>query len=163
MKIEEDKTIKQVIRTEPKNTAGTGDEFKKVLSAVQSKIGGAQEKSPVQVHDVQGNPLKVPPPSGVAGLTDAPFSDTLAAYVQGKVRKVEDMLDSLESYSNALSDPGKNLKDIAPLVCLLERDVEQLSALGEDLPAGDRLKDLARQTLILAQVEVSRFNRGDYL
>jgi len=164
MKIQEDKTIRQAIRTEPQNkSAGTNDEFKKVLSEVQSKINGAQGKSPGSIQHVQGKPLKVPPAPGVAGLTDARLGDTPAAYDQGEVSKVAGLLESLESYAQALSDPGKNLKDMAPLVCLLERDLEQLSTLGQGMPEGDMLKDLARQTLILAQVEVARFNRGDYL
>ena len=69
----------------------------------------------------------------------------------------------LESYSEALSDPKKNLRELSPLVRLLEREQNNLEELGKNLADDDMLQDILKQAVILSQVEVARFNRGDYL
>jgi len=69
----------------------------------------------------------------------------------------------LESYSQALADPRKNLRDIEPLVALLEQEKGNIAEEETTRAEGDTLNNLVTQALILTQVEVSRFNRGDYL
>jgi hypothetical protein len=49
------------------------------------------------------------------------------------------------------------------LVRLLEREQNNLEELGKNLADGDMLQGIVTQAVILSQVEVSRFNRGDYL
>lgn len=127
MKIQDDKSIKQVLNPEPHKVSSTkSDTFKNILSEVQSKIEGAQEKKPLHI-----DRLEKPTPH-------------------------------LQS-AGALADPKKNLRELSPLVKLLEREQNTLEELGKDLADGDKLQDILNQAVILSQVEVSRFNRGDYL
>jgi hypothetical protein len=73
------------------------------------------------------------------------------------------MLDALESYQGLLASPASSLRDMVPLVNRIETDLEKLSSIGQPLSDNDPLKEILNQTLITAGVEVTRFNRGDYI
>ena len=92
-----------------------------------------------------------------------PFTASLDKNERSTVKKVERLLDVLESYSQALADPRKSLKEIAPLVPLLEEEQGNIAEAETGTTEGDVLNKLVTQARILTQVEVSRFNRGDYL
>lgn len=77
--------------------------------------------------------------------------------------RVEETLGLLESYAEALADPSRTLKDIAPMADGLEAQSEQLTSLSAGLPDGSSLKDVTDQTAILAAVEAAKFKRGDYV
>ena len=164
MKIQDDKNIKQAIRPEPQNKTGKrGDDFKKVLSDVQSKVEGAQDKNPLSTEEIQKIDHALQNASTIARLEASSFSESLGNFESGEAKKVEQFFDLLESYTQALSDPKKNLTDIVPLVKSLESEKEKLAELGESLPDGDILKDIINHTAILTTVEVLKFSRGDYL
>ncbi len=76
--------------------------------------------------------------------------------------KVNDMLDALERYSQALGDPRMTLKDIEPLANDLEEQAGQLDRLRNKNEAGS-LNELAAQASTQARVEVMKFRRGDYV
>jgi hypothetical protein len=74
------------------------------------------------------------------------------------------ILNLLDDYGRVLTDPGKTLKEIEPLVERLETEVslfEEEAALEDyDDQAFDQLtQDLA----VTARVAVMKFRRGDYL
>jgi len=164
MKIEDDKNIRQVIKPEPQNKIDkTGDDFKKILSGIQSKADGAQEKNPLSPDEVQKINLRLQNASTIAELEASSFKESIGEFESGEVEKVEQFFNLLESYAKALSDPKKNLRDIAPLIKSIESEKEKLAGLGESLPDGNILKDIVNQTAILTTVEVLKFNRGDYL
>ncbi len=76
--------------------------------------------------------------------------------------QVDQALSALDKYSEAMADPSLNLKQISPLVQDLEKEVEKLTRLSQELPKEHRLKDLVDQTAVLASVEAAKFNRGDF-
>ena len=75
---------------------------------------------------------------------------------------VNDMLDALERYSQALGDPQLSLKDIEPLANGLEEQARRLDRLMNEHQAGS-LNELAAQATTQARVEVMKFRRGDYV
>ncbi|MFH1057684.1 MAG: hypothetical protein V1797_03260 [Pseudomonadota bacterium] len=75
---------------------------------------------------------------------------------------INGLLDSLESYAQALGNPGMSLKQLEPLASDLERRAD---ALESNLAAGnaDGLGSLAQEALTQARVEAIKFRRGDYV
>jgi hypothetical protein len=164
MKIQDDKSIKQVLKPEAQKTAGcTGDDFKNILSDAQSKIEESRDKQPLRIDTLEKPHPNLQSASALDRLQAGTFNTALARNEGSKIHKVEQLLDLLESYSEALSDPKKNLREVSSLVRLLEREQNNLEELGKNLADGDMLQDIVMQAVILSQVEVSRFNRGDYL
>ena len=76
--------------------------------------------------------------------------------------KVNNLLDSLEAYGNALGDSSKTLKDSQPYI----EEVESLAAeLEQDLEKvqDPELAQLGQEVLLAARVETVKFWRGDYI
>jgi hypothetical protein len=164
MKIQDDKNINQAMGVDPQKQVDNKDDvFKKVFAEAQSKIGESQEKKPLAAEEISKLSLNLQNASTIARLEASNFSELLGKSNSGEIKKVESFLDLLETYTRALSDPEKNLKDINPLVMSLESEKEKLTALGESLSEGDGLKDIVNQAVIHSTVEILKFNRGDYL
>ena len=132
--------------------AGTG------IIAMKTCLGG-----PYSPDEIQKINLRLQNASTLTSLEASSFSASIGKFESGEVEKIEQFFNLLESYTKALSDPKKNLRDIAPLIKSIESEKEKLAGLGESLPDGDILKDIVNQAAILANVEVLKFNRGDYL
>jgi len=89
------------------------------------------------------------------------------SHVDGRAKIIEQgdrITDLLDDYARALADPGRTLKDIAPVVRRIEKETGILEAeadlkLGDDKALGKMVGDLAA----MAHVAVFKFNRGDYL
>jgi hypothetical protein len=79
------------------------------------------------------------------------------------IEKTENFLDLLEEYKNKLLDPQTTLRDIHPLVQRMESEKETLTPVLNSLPPGDGLKDILNDALVNSEVEVIKFNRGDYV
>jgi hypothetical protein len=79
------------------------------------------------------------------------------------VEQTENFLDTLEEYRNKLLDPQTTLRDIHPLVQRMESEKETLAPVLNSLPPGDGLKDILNDALVNSEVEVIKFNRGDYV
>ena len=63
-----------------------------------------------------------------------------------------------------MEDPDKTLKDIEPLIDTIKRDASQLLAEAENaLPGDGKLKRIAREAAVAANVEYFKFYRGDYI
>ena len=164
MKIQDDNSIKQVLNPVPhKASNSTSDTFKNILSEVQSKIEGSPEKKPLRRDRLDKATPNLQSAGALNRLQAGSFTASLEAAQGSNAKKVEQLLDLLEAYSEALADPKKNLRELSPLVKLLEREQNNLEELGKNLADGDMLQGILKQAVILSQVEVSRFNRGDYL
>ena len=164
MKILDEKQVKQALHQSSPGKAGTtGDDFRKVLSEITSKSGASPADNPLQIDKLEQTDPRLDNTSALDRLNTAPFTASLDSDERSTVKKVERLLDVLESYSQALADPRKNLKEIAPLVTLLEEEQENIAEAETGTNEGDTLTKLVTQARILTQVEVSRFNRGDYL
>ena len=164
MKILDEKQVKQALHpASPSKVGNNSDDFRKVLSEITSKNSPSQADNPLQIDKLEQTDPRLDNTSALEKLNTAPFTASLDSNERSTVKKVERLLDVLESYSQALADPRKSLKEIAPLVTLLEEEQENIAEAETGTHGGDTLTKLVTQARILSQVEVSRFNRGDYL
>ena len=164
MKIQDGRNIEQAIRPEPQNKIDKrSDGFKKALARAQSEVEESQERNTLSTDEIQKLNLRLQKASAISTLEASGFNECLGKSQRANIKKVEQFLDLLESYTQALFDPKTNLKEIASLVKSLESEKENLAELGENLPDGDVLKHIINQTVILSTIEVLRFNRGDYI
>jgi hypothetical protein len=79
------------------------------------------------------------------------------------VQATERTLDLLEQYQKALSDPGVSLKEVYPLVQALRQEVQGMNRWTDQLPSSDPLRKVMGAIEILSNVEIEKFNRGDYV
>lgn len=78
--------------------------------------------------------------------------------------KTDTLLGLLDAYSNDLENPEVSLKSIAPILEKINQNADSLLKESVSLGPGDaKLKDIATQTVIAAQTEYEKFQRGDYL
>lgn len=81
--------------------------------------------------------------------------------VSGKTDKLLDMLDA---YSIQLQDPEVSLRHIEPVLEEIKIKAGTLFKETQNLSAADEnLKKIATQTIVTAQTEYLKFQRGDYL
>jgi len=78
--------------------------------------------------------------------------------------KTNELLKMLDSYSSRLENPNVSLKNIAPE---LEKILNNATTLQKEAGAlgksDEGLKEIATQTIVTAQTEYLKFQRGDYL
>ena len=98
-------------------------------------------------------------------MESTPVGRILAAATasQPAAQAIDQALSALDRFAQALADPARTLKEIAPLADELESEAGRLSELGQGLPEGHELKDLTERTGVLAAVESVKFKRGDYI
>ncbi len=78
--------------------------------------------------------------------------------------KTKELLQMLESYSSKLEDPNVSLKSIAPELEKILNNATNLQKEAGALEKSDEgLKEIATQTIVTAQTEYLKFQRGDYL
>lgn len=86
---------------------------------------------------------------------------TSSDIVSGRTDKLLEMLDS---YSSKLDDRNVSLKNIAPVLEKIKDHAGNLLKETERLTDADaNLKKIATRTIITAQTEYLKFQRGDYL
>lgn len=79
-------------------------------------------------------------------------------------KKTDNLLEMLESYSSKLDDPAVSLKSIAPVLEEINDKAGSLLKEAQLLTDADAaLKKIATQTIVTAQKEYLKFQRGDYL
>ncbi len=78
--------------------------------------------------------------------------------------KTDTLLGLLDAYSSNLENPDVSLKSIAPILEKINQNADSLLKESISLgPGNTELKDIATQTVIAAQTEYEKFQRGDYL
>ena len=81
--------------------------------------------------------------------------------VSGQTDKLLGMLDT---YSSKLVDPNISLKSIAPVLEEINNNAGTLLKETQNLTDSDiNLKQIATHTIVTAQTEYLKFQRGDYL
>ncbi|MCA1905945.1 MAG: hypothetical protein LDL11_05065 [Desulfarculus sp.] len=75
------------------------------------------------------------------------------------------LLDSLDSYAQALGNPTWSLKELEPLAQDLEAKADQLEQglAAQQLGGAGNLAGLMQEVLAQARVESIKFRRGDYV
>jgi ABC-type transporter Mla subunit MlaD len=134
-----------------------GRDFAKILAEQQqAAAAGRSAESAAPAAGLENNAL--------TGLILANLGLAPVAGPQAQTQKqLEKTLDQMDSYSAALGDLGRTLKDIAPLADGLGQSADRLSQLSRDLPESDPLKGLSNEAAVLATVEAMKFKRGDYV
>jgi hypothetical protein len=77
--------------------------------------------------------------------------------------RIDRLVDRLEDYRLKLADPQASLKSIQPLLNDIAASSDNLAPKLDHLDEGDPLKDILNRSLVMASLEITRFNRGDYL
>lgn len=76
----------------------------------------------------------------------------------------EKVLGLLDDFAQALADPQRSLKDMAPLVQRMEGEIRLLEpAPGAQGEQGRSFSGLAREIRVLANVTLIKFHRGDFV
>ena len=134
-----------------KNEQLSNTNFGTVLKETIEKENPAISQSGVQ-HASQMNPL--------SAVQFNPLSpdETITT-----LNRVQNFLELLDTYRQRLADPQVTLRGIEALIQDIEKEKEQLSVVLDSLPKADRLKDILKQTLVTASLEIIKFNRGDYI
>ena len=135
------------------------DAFENALS----KALGSDNSKPVEVSDkIKGSKMENMGVSGLREISSKDFNIINASdIVSGETDKLLGMLDS---YSSQLVNPDISLKSIAPIVEEINHNAENLLKETQNLTDSDiSLKEIANQTIITAQTEYFKFQRGDYL
>lgn len=101
----------------------------------------------------------------ISGLNEiespAPEIKAPAAVVSGET---DSLIKLLESYSSQLDNPDISLKKIAPVLEDIKNNAGKLLLeTGRLTDADASLRKLATQTVVTAQTEYLKFQRGDYL
>jgi hypothetical protein len=79
------------------------------------------------------------------------------------IKAAENTLGLLEKYQMAMADPQMSLKKVDHWVQSLAKDVNDLISFSDKLPAADPLKEIINEIGIVSEVEIQKFNRGEYI
>jgi hypothetical protein len=102
-------------------------------------------------------------PQMLSSIPNIQINPLFAVQDNPTAERTENFLDILEEYQNKLLDPQATLRDIHPLIKRMETEQEALTPVLNSLPPGDGLKDILNDALVNSEVEVIKFNRGDYV
>ncbi len=99
----------------------------------------------------------------LAAMSPAAIPDS-APHQIDTLKQSDRILNLLDNYASALDDPKKTLKDIGPLVADIEKEVRLMESKASDhIRIDPKLKKLAQDVAITADVAVFKFQRGDYI
>ncbi|MCP4669931.1 MAG: hypothetical protein GY857_01375 [Desulfobacula sp.] len=77
--------------------------------------------------------------------------------------QTDQLLAMLDAYSNKLVDPNVSLKSIAPVLEEINNNADNLLKETQNLTDSDmNLRQIATHTIVTAQTEYLKFQRGDY-
>jgi len=147
MKIADAQKIKHAVPPEPPKTKKTGSKkFDKMLSENLKTTSAAKAKSAKSFNLQRVAPVITP-----------------AIEREEVVSRVMKFLDVMDDYAQKLGSPRVTLKEISPLIAKIESEKNDLKELAESLSPMDDMKTLLDEALIRSEVEVIKYNRGDYI
>ena len=122
----------------------------------------------------QGQPSlskKVDSDSGFKQVFDKKINEMNAATMNpppdGKVDLIKNsdkILNLLDDYTRELGDPAKTLKDIGPLVEVIEKEVSLIQDKSAHIvPNDNELEKIIQDLAVTANVALYKFHRGDYI
>jgi hypothetical protein len=80
------------------------------------------------------------------------------------IKNGDKILNLLDEYTRELADPAKTLKDIGPLVKIIEKEVSLIQDKSAHIVYNDNeLEKIIKDLAITANVAVYKFHRGDYI
>jgi hypothetical protein len=99
----------------------------------------------------------------LSGQSVRPIVSSDAEAVLPLTDRIDRLVDRLENYRLKLADPHVSLKSIQPLLNDMAASSEKLAPKLAHLDEADPLKDILNRSLVAVSLEVTRFNRGDYV
>ena len=123
---------------------------------------GAMLKDAINNEPSRTNSEKVTPQM-ISSIPNIQLDPLLAVQDNPIAERTENFLDILEEYQRKLLDPQATLRDIHPLIQRMKTEKEALAPVLNSLPPGNGLKDILNDALVNSEVEVIKFNRGDYV
>ena len=117
------------------------------------------------------SPRKINKEGGFKEIFDQKISETHAATPQSPINIKSDVLEHghkilnlLDNHARDLTDPSKSLRDIEPLIERIQREVSLVEAEAADKAHNDiELERLINDLVVIGNVAVSKFYRGDYI
>ncbi len=138
------------IPTQTHTSKTQGDTFKTTLDqALQTKGDVNQASSSNQAGGL--NEIK------------APFLNIIQESSSTIYEQTNKLVDQFETYADALGNPNRSLKEIAPLIGKIKDNAQNL--LSDTQIAGNAntpLETMANDLAVMANVEYLKFQRGDY-
>ena len=114
------------------------------------------------VDNMESSDMKTSPTGTLAELPPGNMRPELGASALSN--KADQVLESLDRYSEKLSDAGVSLKNLEPELQQLKEDAGKLLEQAETSPFSDSdLKRIAKEFAVTANTEYIKFQRGDYL
>lgn len=133
----------------PSGRIGTQEQPTEFKTILQETVGAEKAAG--------AGPASVPHAIAAVALVDQPEGAARA------VRQTGDILDTLDTYRQLLTDPNANLRRIQPVVERLEQESGSLQTIMLNLPQGHALRQVMNDTLIQVSQEIARFHQGDYI
>ncbi len=137
-----------IAKTHRETTTAASD-FQAILRQTVEKLGGPQ---PADEVSRSFGPASVQPLIMPAADTALPLTDRL-----------DRLVDQLECFRQKLADPQASLRSIEPLVNDIAATARKLAPELNPADRADSLHDILKHALVTASVEITRFNRGDYV
>ncbi len=78
-------------------------------------------------------------------------------------RSTERVLDAMDDYQRLLGDQKANLRQIEPAVAQLKKEIASLGTMLQGTEEKHPVSQVARETMILANKEITRFEGGEYI
>lgn len=132
-----------------RGTKAAATDFQSILTHSLNRLADSQPAEavsrPFGPPSVQ--PLAKPAADPVLSLTDC----------------LDRLLDRLDSYRQKLADPQASLRSIEPLVNDIAAAARNLTPELNSSDQAGPLGDILRHALVTASVEITRFNRGEYV
>ena len=80
------------------------------------------------------------------------------------IKNGDKILNLLDDYTRELADPAKTLKDIGPLVKIIEKEVSLIQDKSAHIVHNDNvLEKIIKDLAVTANVAVCKFHRGDHI
>jgi hypothetical protein len=136
--------------------AGDGLNFQGVLSKAVRVNGQADSTAP---QTPAADPLA--PLEGVPGVARSQAAQ--GSVTEEAVNRIQSALDLLDNYQQQLADPQISLKEMMPVMNALKNRIHDLTRTVDQAQVPDDLAEIASEVAVTAQVEVSKFYRGDYV
>ena len=114
------------------------------------------------VDNMEPSDMKTSPTGTLAELPPGNMRPELGASALSN--KADQVLQSLDRYSEKLNDTGVSLKNLEPELQQLKEDAGKLLEEAQTSPFSDSdLKRIAKEFAVTANTEYIKFQRGDYL
>ena len=98
----------------------------------------------------------------VSDIRPSQFNNPSPPDASGVVDRVQQLLDTMETYQQKLIGGRTTLKEIEPLMNTMAGQGESLAEFSKEIKNEDELRAIVNQSLTLVSVEIARFKNGDY-